>query len=115
MMKEAAAMVASIAARRVLHVGWKLVTGATPPTALGDQQLPLGEALAWAVLLGGTVPSARLLARRYVSSLVLPRAGQQAQPGPGRVDGQGQPPPQPVAPGLPSLMAVAVLAWRRRR
>lgn len=113
MMKATAAMVASIAARRVLHAGWKLVTGAEPPTARGDQRVPLGEAVAWAALFGGTVTTSRLLASRYVSSLVLPRAARQAMLQ--QADGQGQQLPQPEAPGLPSLMAVAVLAWRRRR
>jgi hypothetical protein len=115
MLKAPAAMVASIAVRRGLHAGWKLVTGTGPPAGPDDRQVPLGQAVAWAALFGGAVTTARMIASRYASSLLLPGAQRQGQPEPGQVDSSGQQLPQPEAMGLPYLMVVAVLAWRRRR
>jgi Protein of unknown function (DUF4235) len=115
MLKAPAALAASVAVGRCLHVGWKLVTGTEPPAAPGDKQIPLGQAVAWAALFGGAVTTARMLASRQVSSLWRPRGQPQGLPERGQADSHGQQLPQPEAPGLPSLMAVAVLAWRRRR
>ena len=108
-------MVASVAVRRVLHAGWKMVTGTEPPAAPGDKRVPLGQAVAWAVLFGGAVTTVRMIASRYASSLLLFRAQRQGLPEPGQEESPGQPLPEPAAPGLPYLMVVAVLAWRRRR
>ena len=112
-----AAALAAVAVHRGLHVGWELVTGTKPPAAPENQQVPLGQAAAWVALLGAAVPGARMITRRYVSSLLVPRPRRQGQPepAPGQIDSQDQLPPQPEAPGLPSLMVVTVLAWRRRR
>ena len=115
MLKAPAAVVASVAVRRGLLAGWKLVTGTEPPTAPDDRRVPLGQAVAWAALFGGAVTTARMIASRYASSLLLPRAQRPGLPEPGPVDSSGQQLPQPEAPGLPYLMVVAVLAWRRRR
>ena len=115
MLKALAALVASVAVRRGLHVGWKLVPGTEPPAAPGDKQIPVGQAVAWAALFGGAVTTARMLASRQVSFLWRPRGQRQGLPEPGQVGSQGQQLSQPEAPGLPSLMTVAVLAWRRRR
>jgi MYXO-CTERM domain-containing protein len=114
LLKAPAALVASVAVRKVLHVGWKLVTGTEPPAAPDDKQVPFGQAVAWAALFGGAVATSRMMASRYASSLWLSRAQRRGPPEPGQVDGPG-PPPQPGAPSLASLMAVAALAWRRRR
>ena len=108
-------MVASVAVQGGLHAGWKLVTGTAPPTAPDDKQVPLGQAVAWAALFGGAVTTARMIASRYVSSSLLPRAQRQGLPEPGQVDSSGQQLPQPEAPGLPYLVVVALLTWRRRR
>jgi hypothetical protein len=115
MLKAPAAVLASVAVRRGLQAGWKLVTGTGPPTAPDDKQVPLGQAVAWAALFGGAVTTARMIASRYVSSLLVPSAQRQGLPEPGQADSPGQQLPQPEAPGLPYLMVVAVLAWRRRR
>jgi hypothetical protein len=56
-----------------------------------------------------------MIASRYASSWLLPRAQRQGLPEPGQVDSHGQQLPQPEAPGLLYLMVVAVLVWRRRR
>ena len=108
-----AAALAAVAVHKGLHVGWELVTGKKPPAAPEDQQVPLVQAAAWAALLGAAVPGARMIAKRYVSSLLLPPPQRQGRPEP--ASGQDQPPPEPRVPGLPSLLVVAVLTWRRRR
>jgi len=115
MLKAPAALVASIAVRRVLHASWKLLTGTEPPAAPGDKRVPLGQAVAWAALFGGAVATSRMMASRYASSLWLSRAQRRGLPEPGQADGHGQPLAEPGAPSLASLMAVAALAWRRRR
>jgi hypothetical protein len=117
MLKAPAAMVASVAVQRGLHVGWKLVTGQEPPTAPDDKQVPLGQAVAWATLFGAAVAGARMLASRYTRTLLVPRRQRQGlpEPVPGQADGQDHPLPQAEAPGLPYLILVAVLTWRRRR
>jgi len=87
MLKAPAAMVASVAVQRGLHVGWKLVTGQEPPTGPDDKQVPLGQAVAWTALFGAAVAGARMIAGRYVSAFLAPR-----RQGPGL--------PEPIA--LPS-------------
>ena len=115
MVKGLAALVAAVSFRRVLHAGWRLVTGHEPPAAPDDKQIPLGEATAWAVLFGAGVAGARMMASRYAGALLVPRRQQQGPPEPaaGQIDAQDHPLGQ--APGLPYLITVAVLAWRRRR
>jgi len=117
MLKAPAAMVASVAVQRGLHVGWKLVTGQEPPRAADDKQVPLGQAVAWTALFGAAVAGARMIAGRYASAFLAPRRQGQGlpEPAPGQADGQDHPLPQAEAPGLPYLILVAVLAWRRRR
>jgi MYXO-CTERM domain-containing protein len=117
MLKAPAAMAASVAVQRGLHVGWKLVTGHEPPSAPDDKQVPLGQAVAWTALFGAAVAGARLIAGRYASAFLAPRRQRQGvpEPAPGQSDGQDRPLPQAEAPGLLSLILVAVLAWRRRR
>jgi len=114
MLKAPAAMAASIAVHRGVEAGWKLVTHTDPPAA-GDRQVPLGRAVAWAALVGGAIPTARMIASRYASTVLVPRSQRQGSPQPGPADGQALPQPQPEAPGLPYLITVAALAWRRRR
>jgi len=48
---------------------------------------------------------------------LLPRSLRQSlpEPAPGQADSQDHPLPQPEAPGLPYLLTLAVLVWRRRR
>jgi hypothetical protein len=117
MLKAPAALVAAVAVRRGLHVGWKLVTGKEPPADPEDKQVPLGQAVAWAALFGAAVAGARMIARRYVSTLLVPRRQRQglSEPAAGQIESQGHQLPQAEAPGLPYLIPVAVLAWRRRR
>ncbi len=117
MLKVPAALLASVTVQEGLHVGWKLVTGQEPPAAPDDQQVPLGQAVAWTALFGAAVAGARMIASRYVSGWLVPRRERQGlpEPAPGQIESQDHPLPQAEAPSLPYLILVAVLAWRRRR
>ncbi len=55
---------ASFAARKLLILGWKKITGSEPPEHPEDPQVALGEALIWGILLGVVVSTARMLATR---------------------------------------------------
>jgi hypothetical protein len=59
-----AGMAAAFVARKLLTFGWTKVTGRQPPEHPEDPQVALGEALAWGVLMGAVVGTARLLATR---------------------------------------------------
>jgi hypothetical protein len=77
-LREATGLIAVLAARKVMRVGWRRITGKEPPARPDDQQIPLGQAVAWTLLLGAAIATARMFAHRYASSL-LP----QSQPSPG--------------------------------
>jgi hypothetical protein len=115
MLKGFAALAAAVVFKTGLQAGWKLVTGHEPP-APDDKQIPLGEAATWAVLFGAGVAGARMMASRYAGALLVPRRQQQDPPEPaaGQVNSQDDSLGQAEAPGLPYLITVAVLAWRRR-
>jgi hypothetical protein len=117
MLKTPAALVAAVATQRGLQLGWKLITGEEPPAAQDDNRVPLGQAVAWAVLHGAALTTARMIAGRYTPTLWLSRRQRQGlpEPAPGQADSQDHPPPQPEAPSLPYLMLLAALVWRRRR
>ena len=117
MLKGLAALAAAVTFRRGLHAGWRLVTGHEPPAAPDDKQIPLGEAATWAVLFGAGVAGARMMASRYAGALLVPRRQQEGLPEPaaGQNNSQDHPLGRAEAPGLPYLITVAVLAWRRRR
>ena len=59
-----AGFVAAFGARKLLHFAWKQITGKEPSEHFEDSQVRLGEALAWAVVIGAGVHIARLLATR---------------------------------------------------
>ncbi|MGH3277224.1 MAG: DUF4235 domain-containing protein [Streptosporangiaceae bacterium] len=61
-----AGMAAAFVARKLLTFAWTKVTGKEPPDTPEDPQVALGEALAWGVLMGAGVATARLLASRAV-------------------------------------------------
>jgi MYXO-CTERM domain-containing protein len=111
-LKNAAGLVAVVAARRGLRAGWKVVTGQEPPDAPDDKQVPVGEVFAWAMLFGAGITTARMIGGRCVSWVLLPRRQRGAA---GQTDSQGDPPPQPESPGFGYLALVAALMWRRRR
>jgi len=76
-LKEAAGLMAVLAAQKVARIGWRRVTGKEPPASPDDQQIPLIQAVAWTLLLGAAVATARMIAIRYATNL-LPRRQQQA-------------------------------------
>lgn len=63
-----AGMAAAFVVRKLLTFGWTKITGKQPPEHPEDPQVKLGEALAWGIVLGAAVHTARLLATRAVSS-----------------------------------------------
>jgi Protein of unknown function (DUF4235) len=76
-LKEAAGLLAVLAAQKVARIGWRRVTGKEPPGAPDDNQVPLGRAVAWTLLLGAAITTARMIAIRYASFL-LPRRQREA-------------------------------------
>jgi Protein of unknown function (DUF4235) len=61
-----AGMAAAFVARKLLTFAWTKVRGQEPPDSPEDPQVALGEALAWGILMGAGVATARLLASRVV-------------------------------------------------
>ncbi len=59
-----AAVAAAWIARKVITFGWTKVTGKEPPGNPEDPHVGVAEALSWAVILGVSIESARLLATR---------------------------------------------------
>jgi Protein of unknown function (DUF4235) len=60
----AAAFGAAFAARKLITMGWKRVTGKEPPADPQDPQVSMAEALGWAIVLGVVMGAARVLAVR---------------------------------------------------
>lgn len=58
------AVLSGIAAKKVLHTGWKLVTGNEPPANPEHPDTTWGEAVAWAVVSGAVIGVARMLTAR---------------------------------------------------
>jgi Protein of unknown function (DUF4235) len=61
-----AGMAAAFVVRKLLSFVWTKATGKQPPEHPEDPQVGLGEALAWGILLGAGVHTARMLATRAV-------------------------------------------------
>jgi hypothetical protein len=59
-----AAFAAGYGTRKLVTFAWKRVTGKEPPSDPNDPQVSIGEALTWAVVLGVSMETARLLAGR---------------------------------------------------
>jgi Protein of unknown function (DUF4235) len=75
-LKHAAGMAAAAVAFKGLQVAWKQVTGKEPPLGPDDQQAPLGRAVAWALVMGAAVTTARMIVMRFTARL-LPGGQQQ--------------------------------------
>jgi hypothetical protein len=75
-LKHAAGMAAAAGAYKGLQLAWKKVTGKEPPLGPDDQQAPLGRAIAWTLVMGAAVTTARMIVIRYASRL-LPGGQQQ--------------------------------------
>ncbi len=59
-----AAFAAGYGARKLVTLVWKRITGKEPPSDPHDPQVSIGEALTWALVLGASMETARLLAGR---------------------------------------------------
>ncbi len=70
MLKHAAGMVAAASAYKGLQVAWKQVTGKEPPLGPDDQQAPLVHAVAWTLVMGAAITTARMIAIRYAAKLL---------------------------------------------
>ncbi|HYK32606.1 MAG TPA: DUF4235 domain-containing protein [Streptosporangiaceae bacterium] len=58
---------AAFIARKAIGFAWTKITGKKPPEAVEDQKVAMGEAVAWAFVLGAGVGVARVLAVRLAS------------------------------------------------
>ena len=70
MLKHAVGMVAAAGAFKGLQLTWKQVTGKEPPLGPDDDQAPLGRAIAWTLVMGAAITTARMVAIRYTSKLL---------------------------------------------
>jgi uncharacterized protein DUF4235 len=59
-----AAFAAGYGARKLVTLAWKRITGKEPPSDPHDPQVSIREALTWALVLGASMETARLLAGR---------------------------------------------------
>lgn len=59
---------AAYATRRLLIFVWTKATGSKPPEKAEDPAVALGQAVAWALLMGAGVAVARVLAVRAVAA-----------------------------------------------
>jgi hypothetical protein len=69
-LKHAAGMAAAAGVFKGLQLAWKQVTGKEPPLGPDDQQAPLGHAIAWTLVMGAAIATARMIAIRYTSRLL---------------------------------------------
>jgi Protein of unknown function (DUF4235) len=74
--KHAIGMAAAAGTYKGLQLVWKQVSGKEPPLGPDDQQAPLGLAIAWTLVMGATITTARMIAIRYTSRF-LPGGQQQ--------------------------------------
>jgi hypothetical protein len=70
MLKHAAGMVAAAGAYKGLQFTWKQLTGKEAPPGPDDQQAPLVRAIAWTLVMGATITTARMIAIRYTHRLL---------------------------------------------
>ena len=70
MLKHAVGMVAAAGAFKGLQLTWTRVTGKEPPLGPDDEQASLGLAIAWALVMGAAITTARMIAIRYTSKLL---------------------------------------------
>jgi hypothetical protein len=62
-----AGMAVAFVTRKLLSFAWTKVTGKEPPESPEDPKVALGEALAWGILMGAGVGTARMLATRVIT------------------------------------------------
>jgi hypothetical protein len=69
-LKHAVGMAAAAGAYKGLQLTWKQLSGKEPPPGPDDQQASLGKAIAWTLLMGAAVTTARMVAIRYTHKLL---------------------------------------------
>jgi Protein of unknown function (DUF4235) len=69
-LKHAVGMAAAAGAYKGLQLVWKQVSGKEPPLGPDDQEAPLGRAIAWTLVMGAGITTARMIAIRYTSRLL---------------------------------------------
>ncbi len=67
---------AAYGARKVIYFIWKQITGKEPPEHPDDPNTALGEALAWGIVVGVGMQTARMLATRATVRKTGPGGGQ---------------------------------------
>ena len=72
-LKHAVGMAAAAGAYKALQLAWKQVTGKEAPLGPDDQQAPLGRAIAWTLVMGAAITTARMIAVRYTARLLNSR------------------------------------------
>jgi hypothetical protein len=72
-LKHAVGMAAAAGAYKGLQLTWKQLTGKEPPVGPDDQQAPLGHAVAWTLVMGAAITTARMIAIRFTSRLLPSR------------------------------------------
>jgi Protein of unknown function (DUF4235) len=73
-----AGAVAAFAARKLLIMVWKQITGKEPPDHPEDPQVALREALTWGIVVGAGMSVARMLATRAATVYRHEDAGEDA-------------------------------------
>jgi hypothetical protein len=63
-LKHAVGMAAAAGAYKALQLAWKQVTGKEAPLDPDDEQAPLGHAVAWTLVMGAAITTARMIAIR---------------------------------------------------
>ena len=69
-LKHAAGMAAAAGAYKALQLAWKRVTGKEAPLGPDDEQAPLSRAVAWTLVMGAAITTARMIAIRFTSKLL---------------------------------------------
>ena len=69
-LKHAVGMAAAAGVYKGLQVIWRRVIGKEPPLGPDDQEAPLGHAIAWALVVGAAITTARMIAIRYTAKLL---------------------------------------------
>ncbi len=67
---------AAFIARKAIVFAWTKVTGKQPPDAADDAPVAIGEAVAWALVVGAGVGVARVLATRLTTRHAARQLGQ---------------------------------------
>jgi Protein of unknown function (DUF4235) len=70
MLKHAAGMAAAAGAFKGLQLVWTQISGQEPPLGPDDQEAPLGRAIAWTLVMGAAITTARMIAIRYTARLL---------------------------------------------